>query len=624
MEPVVTTDNKKHQNPLQHLDAIDLMILRRHYRDAAVSFFVMLDALARDWATTSFSRVDHHGDENYSMFEVCERATRQWLQILSSDVDLGKLDYTMLLGNIGMLHAILMGTSQGTLDDFISALHRKTGGKYQAPDFLRILLAWCPNSRIGFDVFAYFNHAPELVMAHAIGCVSGIGLISEEANRHRNKAIDFLIANRDTNIDRLASVCLSSSVLDAWMRCSYAEHPKKHQVKHLLNRMILRGFTLVGESQVKQRQLAARPAGKPLLVVPLETFSSNHAMYRCYANIIAACREHFYTVGLAATNYYDDGTRALFDEFFDANELSAGKAGAGVNLRALEDIIKSWQPDLVYYPSIGMALWVIALANLRLAPAQAMTLGHPATSMSREIDYVLTEQGWYRDNAQLYSEQVVALKDGAAIFRLPHTAVRVPPILLPPADGVIRVAIPSVSQKLTEGFIRALRRVEQAVPDKVQFVFFVGTRSVFYAATVQSLSRQLKNIECHGYLDYDDYIAQLNRCHLHAGTFPFGGTNSLIDSLRQGLPILALEGGEPHALIDGDFVRRAGLPEEFVCHSEDEYIERLVALVSSPETLMKWRHYLVNEVDVDRAFLQDGHPQWYAEALVNMIGGKSG
>lgn len=624
MEPVVPTDNNKHQNPLQHLDAIDLLILRRHYRDAAASFFSLLATLSRDWLTVSFSRVDHHGDENFCMFEVCERATRQWLQILSSDVDLLKFDYTKLLSNIGMLHAVLMGTSQGTLDDFISALHRKTGGNYQTPDFLRILLAWCPNSRIGFDVFAYYKHAPELVMAHAIGCVSGIGLISKEANQYRNKAIDFLIANRDTNIDRLASVCLSSSVLDAWMRCSYAEHPKKHHVKHLLNRMILRGFTLVSQPERKDYPALKMPSpGKPLLVIPLETFCKSHAMYRCYANILTACREHFYMVGIAATGHYDEDTRALFDEFYDAGELSTGKAGAGVNLRALEDIIKSWEPDLVYYPSIGMALWVIALANLRLAPAQAMTFGHPATSMSRVIDFVITEQAWYRGYDDVYSEKVVALSDGAAVFRLPPSAVRVEPLLVPPVDDVVRVAVPSVSQKLTEGFIRALRRIEEAVPKKVQFVFFVGTRSVFYAATVQSLRRQLKNIECYGYLDYNDYIVTLNRCHLHAGTFPFGGTNSLIDSLRQGLPIIAMDGREAHALVDGVFVRRAGLPDEFVCHTEDEYVERMVALISQPESLMKWRQHLVNEVDIDRVFLQEGHPERYAEALADMASGKS-
>jgi hypothetical protein len=618
MEPVVSTDNKKSANPLQQLDAIDLMLLRRHYRDAAHAYFQLLDSLAREWATTSFSRSDHHGDENYAMYEICERATRQWLLILSSDVDLAKLNYTLFIANIGMVHAILMGTSQGTLDDFISALHRKTGGNYQISDFLRIVLAWCPNSRIGFDIFAYYSQAPELIMAHALGCVSGIGLISEESNRHRNKAIDFLITHRDSNIDKLGAICLSSAVLDAWMRCSYAEHPDKHKVKHLLNRMIQRGFQLSDKKAAAGKVppvLRERPANRPLLVVPLETFSGKHAMYRCYANILLACREHFYTVGLAGTKYYDDDTVALFDEFFDADEIS------GSDPRVMESIILSWQPDAVYYPSVGMAVWVIALANTRLAPVQAMSIGHPATSMSRTMDYVIVDEGRVADG-KAFSETVLAMPHGSNRFVLPSGSQRVAPIMAPPADGIIRVAVPSISQKLTGSFIRALRRAQQALPGKLQYVFFMGTRSVYYAATVQSLSRQLKHIECHGELAYNDYITELNRCHLHAGTFPFGGTNSLIDSMRQGLPILAFEGEEPHARVDGDFVRRAGLPEKLVCHSEDEYVERLVELVSDPDQLMALRRYLVNEVDIDRIFLQEGRPECYAEALAALVSKK--
>lgn len=617
--------NSNVKNPLQQLEAIDLMILRRHHRDAAVSFLALLDSLAREWATTSFARADHHGDINYAMSEICERAARQWLQILSSDLDLGKLDYGLLLGNIGVLHAILMGTCQGSLDDFISALHRKTGGRYQTQDFLRILLAWCPGSRSGFDVFAYYNYAPELVLAHALGCVSGIGLISEQANEHRNKAIDFLIANGDANIDRLGSICLSNAVLDAWMRCSYASHVDKHKVKYLLNRIVARGFQLSQESGSNAvKPLANRPDGKPLLVVPLENFTGTHAMYRCYAHVLTACRAHFYTVGLAATKYYDDATVALFDEFYDVMDISGLEGGAGFSLRALERTILSWKPDALYYPSVGMALWVIALANLRLAPVQAMTIGHPASSMSKNMDAVIMEDSLYSRNAALYAEKVITVADRAARFELPPGTIRVEPILQLPADGVIRVAVPSVSQKLTADFIRALRRVEEALPGKVHYVFFAGTRSVHYAPGVQSLSRQLKYFECFGQLAYNDYIRELNRCHLHAGTFPFGGTNSLIDSLRQGLPILAMDGDEAHARIDADFVRRVGLPEEFICHSEDEYVERLIALISAPETLLRWRRYLVSEIDVDRVFLQEGRPECYAEALAELASQKSG
>ncbi|MFN3713129.1 MAG: hypothetical protein ACK4SX_05680 [Alcanivoracaceae bacterium] len=611
------------QNPLQQLDGIDLLILRRHYRDAAHAFFRLLNSLAKEWSQTSFSRVDHHGDENHAVGEICERAARQWYQILASDCDMTKLDYTLYVSNIGIMHAVLMGTSTGNLDDFIGALHRKTGGNYSTADFLRAVLAWCPNSRVGFDVFSHYRHAPELVFAHAIGCIGGIGLVSEGAGEHRNKAIDFLIANKGMNIDKLVTVSFSAGVLDAWMRCSYAEHPKRHEVKRLLNRMIRQASEIALDSgNVALPAISTEANGRKVLVVPLESFRGNHAMFRCYANILQECRKHFFTIGMCARGLYDEKTTELFDQFVDVSEISdAGENDENVNLNAIKRVVKLFQPDLIYYPSVGMSLWVVALANQRLAPAQVMSFGHPASSFSSVMDYAIVEDAWSEGCDDLCSEKIIRVPDRSAVFKLPDAVVRVDPIDRLPPDGIIRIAVPSVSQKLTSGFIRCLRRVEEAVPGKVHFVFFAGTRSVFYSATVQSLRRQLKSLECFGMLSYEDYIAQINRCQIHAGTFPFGGTNSLVDSLRQGLPIVSMLGSEVHSQIDASFSRRIGLPDYLACHSEDEYVATLVGLVNNPARLLALKRYLIHEAEVDKAFLQDGRPECYAEALRDLVAG---
>lgn len=618
---VILSTSQSYANPFQMLEVIDVMLLQRHYKDAATAFFSFLDKMTRDWYGASFVRQGHHGDPNISVFELCERAAKQWHQILSSDVDLTKFDYTQLIANVGILHALLIGSAQGSLDDFIVALHKKTGGRYQTQEFIRMLLAWCPASRSGFNVFDYYRQAPELVMAHALGCVSGIGLVSEEADKHRNDAIDFLIANQSAPIEKLGMVSLSAIVLEAWMRCSYASHPGKHKIKPLLNRMISYGFEMLSaEDKASSVSIPALARSeKPLMVVPMEVMSGGHAMYRCYAAILAECRRYFYTVGLGSTKRYNEETVALFDEFFNVNELSAGDATSQMRLGIIERIILEWQPALVYYPSVGMALWGVALANRRLAPVQVMSFGHPATTMSLEMDYGILEQVWYANKPDIFSERILALEDGAMRFQVPDNIARIMPCLGLPGDGVLRVAIPSLAQKLTGSFIAALRKVEQALGSKVKFIFFTGVKSVHYAATTRALGGQLKNLECYGLMEYDEYISQLNRCHLHAGTFPFGGTNSLIDSLRQGLPIIALEGEETHARVDSDFIRRAGLPEDLICTTEDEYAERMVELLSYPDRLLALRRYLVEEVDIDSIFLCQGRPEEYARAMRGLI-----
>jgi predicted O-linked N-acetylglucosamine transferase (SPINDLY family) len=69
--------------------------------------------------------------------------------------------------------------------------------------------------------------------------------------------------------------------------------------------------------------------------------------------------------------------------------------------------MKAANPDIIYYPSIGMAIWVIAMASLRLAPIQVMTYGHPATSNSPYIDYGIIEADCCVEDR--FSEKMVTL-----------------------------------------------------------------------------------------------------------------------------------------------------------------------------------------------------------------------
>lgn len=611
--------------PLQYLDEIDLLLLQKQYLPAASLFLEFLSAMGAQWSARGYQRTAITGDSLVTPAEVCERAALQWRQLLESDLDLLQLDASLLLFGTANLHALIMGSCRGTLDDFILAQHQRCGGQYQVPEVARLLLAWCPNSRTGFNIFDYYKVAPELVLGQAVATIAGLSLVSEEADRARHAAIELLL-RPEVQVDHLAGKGMGRMLMDAWMRCSYADHPRKHEVKRFLSDVIVRSMAMLREGGRLSGPGRPVPAlrhdgSKPVLVVPLESFSGHHAMYRCYADMVIGCRQHFYTVGLAAETTYDDATRALFDEFIDIKDVCGWDGVRYIDIAPVMDSIRQWQPAALYYPSIGMAQWVVELSNERLAPVQAMSIGHPATSMSPAIDYVLIDRQRVTD-APRFAEKVVRLPYQVARFRVPPAATRIAPLLAPDTSRVIRIAVPSVSQKINAAFVRALRYAQQRASRKLEFVFFLGSDSIFQAACTHNLRRELKHVVAHPMLDYDEYISELNRCHLHAGTFPFGGTNSLLDSLRQGLPILALEGDEPHARIDSDFVRRAGLPESFVCYSEQEYAERLLQLVEQPEELLRWRRYLIEEADVDSRFMTAGQPEALAEALRALVAGE--
>lgn len=613
-------NNKPDSNPFVYLDAIDVLLMQGRHLDAALQFYKLLGALSGHWFKVSYTKAGNHGGDVQAAAEVCERAARQWQEILQSDIDLAQLPVAPLILNLAQLHQILMGCFRGNLDDYITALHRRCGGVYQPQSLLRLVMAWCPNSEVVPDLFAYVKQAPDLIVAHAMATLAGVALVTQAAERARSQAIALLSQPERITLDDASRFGLSSLHLDAWMRCSYSGHPDKHKVKPFLSGL-MRGAVARILHKAPALQISRPLAGsidRPVLVVPLETFSDVHAMFRCYADVIEEMRAHFYLVGLGLKPFFNDGTRALFDEFVDIGELTNHDGMLPVDVRPIVQLVRSWQPAAVFYPSLGMSLWTIELAEQRLAPVQVMTSGHPATSYCSEIDYLMLESTYVGDHAN-YAEKVIELEPISLRHRLPVGAPRVTPLRDLPSDGIIRIAIPSVAQKLTEEFVSALRYAEDRAERPVRFVFFLGTYSTQTVACERLIRSRLRNVELWPSLPYPRYIEELNRCQLHAGTFPFGGTNSLIDSLRQGLPVLALEGDQPHARIDSDFARRAGLPESFVCKTAQAYGERLLELVNQPDELIKWRRYLLDNVDIDKQFLQEGRPAVFAEALRDLL-----
>jgi predicted O-linked N-acetylglucosamine transferase (SPINDLY family) len=82
-------------------------------------------------------------------------------------------------------------------------------------------------------------------------------------------------------------------------------------------------------------------------------------------------------------------------------------------------IIAASQLDLLIYPEIGMDPLTVKLANLRLAPVQAATWGHPSTTGLPTIDYFLSAEALEPpDAAAHYSEKLVFAAEPRRVLRV--------------------------------------------------------------------------------------------------------------------------------------------------------------------------------------------------------------
>jgi len=407
--------------------------------------------------------------------------------------------------------------------------------------------------------------AAQQTLAHLI---STKPVMSARAQARRDKLLEYApsLPPADFPCTPKHLVLLSS----AWMLCSYAGTPNKHAIKRLFNQTLRRMAERWGFADLpmpEQREIKDRPR----ILFAAEIINSMHVQWRYFGQYLRQLRERFEMVLLTENVEVDDQVRTLFDEVytFDRN--------APEYLNGIYRVFVETAPDIIFYPSVGMRHWGPLFANLRLAPIQLTALGHSASTFCDTIDYYLLEEGYVSDPA-LFGETVLTVPDESLIFeRMPRYAPPAPQIRAGPDP--LRIVLPSNALKLNPGFIALLARIRGATKRPVEFHFLPNARGLELAALTKAIHGVLPGARVHRIMPYARYIETISACDLNLSPYPFGGLHSVIDSLRQGLPVVAMECPEPHGRTDAMLLRRLGMPEWLIAKDEEEYVAAALRVI---------------------------------------------
>lgn len=514
--------------------------------------------------------------------------------------------FLRLMNDHATLHGIFRASSFWSLDYVLGLVGTRNPENLSQLSFSgdmqvsKLLLCWSLDSDIDID----WNHMTNAIPAWACPAMLGIlsigGVHTEKAY---NRKVEML--RHADYIDRgPMPLMIIPAAGDAYMHCSYVDDPVKHNIKRVINRQ-LRALVL-SLITVNERHAVARK-DRPTIVVPVEWFGSAHAMFRCYCPAIRQLRQRFNMVLIARESEVDEESKKEFDkvvllppERIAINEMVAA--------------VQAEKPDIIFYPSLGMTAWWVAISNFRLAPIQIMCPGHPATSLSEAIDYIVSDGDLFGDERH-YQEKCVHLPVGGARYlgREDFDASKV----VRPGDGVVRFAIPAMVMKLAAPFLQTVKRIQdecQHIYPKVEFHFFPNQVSTGHILMERELERLVPGCKVHPRETYQDYMQLLGRCDVMLSTFPFGGTNSVMDSFLLGLPVVTLEGDQIHSRSDGSMIRRVGLPDWMIAHSEEEYVRAAVRMASSA-TDRQNASELLREIDVKAEFYGDGPPEVHGSFL---------
>ncbi len=379
------------------------------------------------------------------------------------------------------------------------------------------------------------------------------------------------------DLERITDFDLLTGALLAYFNCSYLSTPDRHAIKNNINRSVQKYIQAYQSRPDYKKFIAANYSGvapksveqKPRMVILMELFSKGHAMTRSWGSWIASLQSEFETVILTK------GTAGEAD-----HHEAYGHVDYYSNLGEFFLLVKKYAPDVVMLPSVGMNVYGIVAANMRLAPVQIMGLGHPATTMSEFIDFVYGPEEMYHPDAFPHE---IYIKDNSPyrfVANLPKREFdKIIPSRRKKGDGgPLKVAIVGMPLKISAPFIEFLESLQAKADFDIHFSFHLGSVALDTLCLSRSLERTFKNCSYTGYKSYSEYLDALSKSDLVLNPFPFGHTNTLIDTMLLGLPCVGLEGVEPSSKTEAYILDILGLKNEFSAISPDDYTQKFLGL----------------------------------------------
>ncbi|CNB19270.1 hypothetical protein [Yersinia similis] len=561
------------------LPHFEFLVCTRRYEDAGRLLILMLEKLDTQygrWDVFSLNKQPIQQQEYY-----CNRLAAA-IGCLFSDPGfvISETGFLQLINFHRWIALIFAASTFGHADHVITNLNEAGEGcshplRFERNNFLKFCVMYLPESGIPLqpDILWQFN--PQATAALFLALLSPRILPSAAGHEKRETLLAWLPEKLLTLISLEG---LPERILhDVYMHCSYADMAKKHTIKRSINFHLRKTMLKNGLSDMNELPPLR---SKPLMLVILEWFNSGHSIYRTHSSTLRAAREQFSTHGVAIAEATDDITRKVFDDFTEVS-----RAGAVETIMALAQQLR---PDVIYFPSVGMFPMTVALTNLRLAPLQVMALGHPATTHSDYIDAVLVEEDYLGDIA-CFSEKVVSLPKDCLPYVPPANITQPEPIQQFVQRETVHIAVCASAMKINPRFLAACAEIALRAPLPVVFHFLVGfCWGITHRVMEKAVNEIVTSAKVYEHLNYQSYLQVINQCDLFINPFPFGNTNGIVDTVRQGLPGVCLSGEEVHEHIDEGLFRRLGLAEELITHNVEQYITATVRLITDTN----WRNGL--------------------------------
>jgi predicted O-linked N-acetylglucosamine transferase (SPINDLY family) len=239
----------------------------------------------------------------------------------------------------------------------------------------------------------------------------------------------------------------------------------------------------------------------------------------------------------------------------------------------------------------------------RAAPVQVTYLGYPNTTGLSEVDYRITDS-WSDPlglTDQYYSEKLVRLDGGFLCYSQLESVTQVKQHTHLQSQGRICFGSFNSFLKLTKEHMRLWVKILNAVPNATLLIktkpLVEGLLRDRVKAFFESNGIASGRLDLRGWSDnVNAHLSVYDEVDIHLDSFPYNGTTTTVESLRQGVPVITLKGDSHRSRVGYSLLSQVGL-KKLVASTEDQYVSLAVQLAEDPEALQELKETLRERVN---------------------------
>lgn len=364
---------------------------------------------------------------------------------------------------------------------------------------------------------------------------------------------------------------------------------------------------LIASRMPPQRTLSE----KPKIGIVAGNWRAGHASRKALLSSVRAMQE-WASLWLVDTRPHDDTCYADFDGVIP---VSLETQPDGTTL-VRDEALAAAGLDFLYFIETYQAELDTLLALRRYAPLQATGYGIPVTTASPNMDLFFTGRLVEGRGRRDYSEKVIRLP-GIGMHserRAPITRKLEKPL------GGLRVVVTANLIKYTLGYLEALGRVAQAVPE-AEWIFLPNSLHPQVLAAAPLVEAHFPGRKISWYARTTElYGPILNSADLILDAVPYSGYTTVVDALSAGVPILTWKGVHGHERLGAAVAELGGMPKLVTATSLSDFESKAISLLRHPlkRALIRQRMARLS----DRFFSQDNELA-LARAIRKLVTGRN-